>query len=88
MSKDVEYCNWTFLECLKPKQKWLIYRDCEDKPTTLSRSGGKNWTAYKASLQPQIQLRYPYIRPGSECPNCGKGVNGVDPGDDGQTWRK
>lgn len=37
---------------------------------------------------PQRQQRHPYIRAGSECPKCGKGVNGVNPYDYGGTWRR
>jgi hypothetical protein len=63
--------------------------DYDEKVTLiLSRDGGKNWAAYKASLQPQVQQRYPYPRPGAQCPKCHKQVNGVNPYDDGETWRR
>lgn len=54
----------------------------------LSQGDSRNWKAYRASLQPQVQQRYPYPRPGAQCPNCGKQVNGVNPYDNGETWRK
>lgn len=60
----------------------------ENVTMTLSRNGGRTWNAYKASLQPQVQQRYPYPIPGARCPHCGKQVNGVNPYDDGETWRK
>lgn len=86
---EIKYCNWTFAECLKPSQKWLVYRDCTDETELiLSRGSSKHWRAYTASLQPQIQQRYAYARPGAQCPNCGREINGVNPYDDGETWRK
>lgn len=77
-----EWCNWTFEECIKQNQKWLVSRDCSE-PITLSNSGGRNWKAYKLSLQPRYQDHPPL----GMCPNCGKAVNGVNPSDDGETWR-
>lgn len=82
---DTQYCNWTFEECLKPSQKWLVSRDCGDA-ITLTRGGSKNWKAYKASLEPTHQFYPPPFN--SKCPNCGKYINGVNPYDDGETWRK
>ena len=37
MSKDLEYCNWSFNEFVD-KGKWLVKRDCETEPimSTLS----------------------------------------------------
>jgi hypothetical protein len=83
-----KYCNWSFNACLKTSRKWLVKRDCEDNSIELSRGDSRHWKAYKASLQPQVQQRYPYPIPGAQCPNCGKQVNGVNPFDDGETWRK
>lgn len=40
---------------------------------------------HKASLQPHLQGTQPA---GANCPNCGKQVNGVNPYDDGETWRR
>lgn len=61
--------------------------DYDEKVTiTLTRSGGRNWEAYRASLQPQRQTMYPQPRLGAQCPNCGKQVNGVNPYDNGETW--
>lgn len=79
-----EYCNWSFDELLKPPSKWLVKRDCEDVAITLSRNGGKNWTAYAKSLEP----RYQDQPQNALCPNCHKEINGVNPYDDGKTWRK
>jgi hypothetical protein len=86
--KKLEWCNWSFDECIKPSQRWLVKRDCDDTSITLSRNGGKNWNAYKKSLEPQIQTRYQQPKVGAECPKCRKQVNGVNPYDDGETWRK
>lgn len=86
--EKIEYCNWSFEECLKRSQKWLVKRDCEDEPIVLSRGSSKNWKAYEVSLLPQVQQRYKYINAGSECPSCRRGVNGINPYDDGETWRK
>jgi hypothetical protein len=105
MSKELEWCNWTFWEVIKRSNRWGISRDCDDTPLVqqkkyglydydekvtliLSRDSGKNWYAYKASLQPQVQTRDPQPRPSAQCPKCGKQVNGVNPYDDGETWRK
>lgn len=79
---DVEWCNWSFDEFLS-KGKWLVKRDCSDV-ITLTRGGGKNWRAYRKSLQPHAQGTTPHAK----CPNCDKEINGVNPHDDGQTWRK
>lgn len=100
---DTQYCNWTFWEVIKPSNRWGIQRDCDDTPLverdgygpydfdekitlTISRDGGKNWLAYKASLEPHGTGEPP--SPRSKCPNCGKYINGVNPYDDGETWRK
>lgn len=83
MSKDIQWCNWSFDECLTPNHSWLVHRDCSDA-ITLSRGSGKNWNAYKLSLQPHYQGQPPL----GECPNCKKYVNGVNPYDNGETWRK
>ncbi len=100
--KDVEWCNWTFWETIEPSKKWGIQRDCDNTPLVqqeahgpydfderatlvLSRGDSRNWRAYKSSLQPHPQFTNP---PGATCPNCGKQVNGVNPYDDGETWRK
>lgn len=83
--QKIEYCNWSFNECLKPKQKWLVYRDCGDE-ITLSRGDSRNWKAYESSLQPRYTSQDPLGS--SKCPNCHKYVNGVNPYDDGETWRK
>lgn len=53
----------------------------------LNRGDNRKWKAYRASLQPQIQTMYPQPIPGAQCPNCGRQVNGVNPYDDGETWR-
>lgn len=79
---DVKYCNWEFEYF--DKNKWLVKRDCENKQFTLTRCGGKNWDAYRASLQPTRQGQ-PRNAP---CPVCSNTVNAVNPGDDGETWRK
>ena len=79
---DTAYCNWTFNECLTPYNKWLVDRDCSDD-ITLSRGSSKNWEQYQLSLQP----RYVGQEPISRCPSCSKAVNGVNPSDDGETWR-
>lgn len=93
---ELKYCNWSFEEPLG-NGKWMIARDCDninlklnDEPITilLVRGANKKWKAYRASLQPQIQQRFPYPRPGAQCPNCGNQINGVNPYDDGETWRK
>jgi len=88
MSDEVKYCNWSFEECLVPNNKWLVKRDCEDNSIELSRGDSKNWKAYKASLKPQVQTRFPEPLPDAKCPNCGEEINGVNPYDDGETWRK
>lgn len=95
--QTLEYCNWTFVECLRPSASWRVIRDCdpvnddtddESQGIKLAAGDSRNWKAYKASLQPQVQHRYPYPRPGAQCPKCRKEVNGVNPYDDGETWRK
>lgn len=92
MNKEIEYCNWTFWDCLKPSEHWSVGRDCqggrgEDISIILKRGNNRNWKAYQSSLQPQTQTRYPQPLSGAQCPNCGKQVNGVNPYDDGETWR-
>lgn len=84
LPEEVQYCNWSFDECLVPSEKWLVSRDCDDK-IQLRRYGGKNWDAYKASLEPRQQFTPPSIS--SKCPKCKKYINGVNPYDDGETWR-
>lgn len=86
MSKDKEYCNWEFIECLTPKNKWSLKRDCKTEMETISRGSGKNWKAYESSLEPRPLGHPPSV--GAKCPSCGKYVNGVNPYDDGETWRK
>jgi len=107
----VEYCNWTFWECLTPSIKWAVGRDCrggreEDtqinlvrgnnrnwkaykaysaSQITLVRGNNRNWKAYSASLEPRYQGQPPLES--SKCPNCNKYVNGVNPYDNGETWR-
>lgn len=81
----VQYCNWSFDEFVD-KGKWLVKRDCEDEPIPLNRGDSKNWRAYKASLEPTHQHYPPPFN--SKCPNCDKYINGVNPHDDGETWRK
>ena len=83
MSKQTEYCNWEFRECITPKQKWVLKRDCDDKETTITRESGVKWATYKASLQPSPVGS----EPKGICHTCGKCVNGVNPSDDGETWR-
>ena len=80
---DTEWCNWTFMECLKPSQKWLVSRDCGDT-ITLARGDSRNWKAYSKSLKPHYQGTVL----NAKCLNCGKEINGVNPYDDGETWRK
>lgn len=84
MSAKIEYCNWEFRECSTPKQKWELKRDCEGETITITRGSGKNWRAYELSLQSRYQGQPPL----GECPKCGKYVNGVNPYDDGETWRR
>lgn len=83
---DVEWCNWAFNECIQPSNKWLIKRDCQPDLIPLNRGDSKNWVAYKASLEPTHQFYPPPFN--SKCPNCGRYINGVNPSDDGETWRK
>lgn len=83
MLPKVEYCNWSF-EYLD-KNKWLVERDCGDE-ITLIRGGSRNWKAYEASLKPRYQNQLPLDS--SKCLNCLKYINGVNPYDDGETWRK
>lgn len=92
-SNELQYCNWTFWDCLKQSSKWLVGRDCQggredDEMITLTLGDSRNWRAYKASLQPQTQTRFPQPLPGAQCPNCGRQINGVNPYDDGETWRR
>ena len=86
-NQDLTYCNWEFEEFVSPG-KWLIKRDCDDKLMPLNRGDSRNWKSYKSSLMPQVQTRYPQPLPGAQCPGCGKQVNGVNPYDNGETWRK
>lgn len=97
MTDTVEYCNWTFWECITKYQKWAVGRDCDNNGDsgvsddvnmiTITRdSPRQNWQAYKASLEPTYVGQPP--RDTSKCPKCGKFVNGVNPYDDGETWRK
>jgi len=83
MAGKVEYCNWSFEECLVKSTKWLVVRDC-DGEITLASGDGRNWKAYKKSLEP----RYQGEPQEAYCPNCHKEINGVNPYDDGETWRK
>lgn len=83
---QIEYCNWSFNECLNTSLKWLVKRDCEDKPINLNRGDSKNWKVYKASLDPTLQYSKPFES--SKCPKCHKYINGVNPYDDGETWRR
>ena len=84
--ETLEYCNWSFDEFVD-SGKWLVKRDCQKDMFQLNRGDNRNWKSYKASLQPRLQQRYPSRIPGAQCPNCGKEVNGVNPYDDGETWR-
>ena len=103
MSNDIQYCNWTFWEVIKRSNRWAISRDCDDTPLVkqpgfgpydfdenatliLSRGYSRNWLAYKAALEPHATGEPPSFH--SKCPKCGKYVNGVNPYDDGETWRK
>lgn len=84
----VEWCNWSFDECLTPSQKWLVRRDCGDE-ITLARGDSRNWRAYEQSLQPVSRGMFETgVVPNAKCPNCGKEINGVNPHDNGETWRK
>lgn len=82
MSNIPNWCNWSFDEFVR-KGKWLVKRDCSDQ-ITLTRGDSRNWLAYAKSLKPHPQG----TTPGAKCPNCGREVNGVNPYDDGETWRK
>jgi len=103
MSDEVKWCNWTFWEVIKRSNKYGISRDCDSTPLVdqagygkydydenvtviLSRSDSRNWLAYKSALLPHGTGEPPSNS--SKCPSCGKYVNGVNPYDDGQTWRK
>ncbi len=79
----IKYCNWTFIDFIE-KDKWNIKRDCDNTPMILIRGDSRNWKAYKHSLDPYVRVPSQY----SKCPNCGKYINGVNPYDDGETWRK
>ena len=85
MSKQVQWCNWTFDECVVENKKWLVTRDCSDDQITLTRGDSRNWRAYDNSLKSRYQGQSPLET--SKCPNCLKYVNGVNPYDDGETWR-
>jgi len=99
--EKLQYCNWTFWEVITKSNKWGIQRDCDDKPIVsldgygllhesvtaiLLRGYSRNWRAYKAALEPHGTGEPPSDR--SKCPHCGRYVNGVNPYDDGETWRK
>lgn len=84
MIPKIEYCNWEFEYA--DKNKWLVKRDCCDEEILLVRGDSRNWKAYEASLKPYSVGGYP--DGASICPNCGKYVNGVNPHDDGETWRE
>lgn len=103
MNDKIEYCNWTFWEVITRSNKYGIQRDCDSKPLVeqegygpydyheavtviLRRGDSRNWKAYKAALEPHGTGEPPSDR--SKCPGCGKYVNGVNPYDDGETWRK
>ena len=60
-------------------------RDCGDE-IELRRGDSKNWKAYKNSLKSRPQFTPPLDS--SKCPKCGKYINGVNPYDDGETWRQ
>lgn len=79
---NTQWCNWSFDEFIS-KNKWQVKRDCGDE-IVLSRGDSRNWKAYAASLQPHPQFT---VHVNGKCPNCGKQVNGVNPYDDGETWR-
>lgn len=80
---DTQWCNWSFDEFIS-KDKWLVKRDCSAESITLSRGDDRNWLAYKKSLEPHYQGTLS----SGHCPNCGRNINGVNPYDDGETWRK
>ena len=99
---DIQYCNWTFWEVIKLSSVYGISRDCDTTPLVeqeghgkydydeqvtliLRRGDTRNWKAYQASLEPRLQFTPP--SDSSKCPNCHKYVNGVNPYDDGETWR-
>ncbi len=84
MTTKIEYCNWSFDECLVNSNKWLVKRDCEDEPIILTRGSSKNWSSYQKSLEP----RYQGQPQNAFCPKCFREINGVNPYDDGETWRK
>lgn len=73
-----EYCNWTFWEVIQRSNKYATL--------ILTRGDSRNWKAYKAALLPHGTGELP--SDSSKCPSCGKYVNGVNPYDDGETWRK
>lgn len=81
---EPKYCNWEFLECLRPHQKWVLKRDCDEKETTITRGSGIKWARYAMSLEPT----FVGTEPKGICPTCRKFVNGVNPYDNGETWRK
>lgn len=83
-SDNVEWCNWSFDECLEKSKKWIVKRDCSPE-ITLTRGNSRNWKAYTESLQPRYQGQSPLGS--SKCPNCHKYINGVNPRDNGETWR-
>lgn len=85
MNERTEYCNWSFDEFIS-SGKWLVKRDCEAEPITLSRGDSRNWKAYEESLKPRYTDQPPLNS--SKCPKCHKYVNGVNPYDNGETWRR
>jgi len=58
----------------------------ESVTAILLRGYSRNWRAYKAALEPHGTGEPPSDR--SKCPHWGRYVNGVNPYDDGETWRK
>jgi len=51
MSRDIEYCNWEFRDCLTPNEKWVLKRDCDSEETTITRNDSTKWGRYKMSLE-------------------------------------
>ncbi len=81
---NLEWCNWEFRDCLTPKEKWVLKRDCDEEETTITRGSGVKWRRYEMSLQPT----YVGSQPPSTCHTCGKYLNAVNTSDDGETWRR
>lgn len=103
-SGDTGYCNWIFWEVITKGDKWGIQRDCDTTPLVqqkgyglydfhdsvtlmIRRGDSRNWKAYKASLEPRFDTDA-IPSDNTRCPNCHKYINGVNPYDDGETWRK